>query len=77
MSSVSLINGHIDDDEFDVVEKISTILAELLDTPCNFSPTDEWLPYLCDHANTCNCEYKECWKQLFKYWDKRETGGYV
>lgn len=56
----------------DAVEKVATILAEMLDTPCNFSPTDEWLPYVCDYKYSCDCEYKECWKQLFKHWDERK-----
>jgi hypothetical protein len=59
----------------DAVEKFATILAEMLDTPCNFSPTDEWLCFLCDYCNTCDCEYKECWKQFFKHYDNRETVG--
>lgn len=58
----------------DVVEKVATILAEILDVPCNFSPTDEWLSYVCDYKYSCDCEYKECWKQLFKHWDERKCG---
>ncbi len=58
----------------DAVEKFATILAEMLDTPCNFSPTDEWLPYVCDYKNSCDCEYKECWEQIFKHWDERKCG---
>ena len=58
----------------DAVEKVASILAVMLDTPCNFSPTDEWLAYVCDYKYSCDCEYKECWKQLFKHWDERKCG---
>lgn len=53
-------------------EKIFSILAELFDVPCNFSPIDEWLPYLCEYGNECNCEYEKCWEQFFKHYDKKE-----
>lgn len=54
------------------VDKISEALADLFDAPCNFSPTDEWLPYFCDFKYECNCESKECWKQFFKHYSKKE-----
>lgn len=56
-------------------ERMFSILADLFDVPCNFSPIDEWLPYLCEYGNECNCEYKKCWEQFFKHYDKKELVG--
>lgn len=57
----------------DGIEKASEILAEVFGVPCNYA--DEWLPYACDFGNTCDCKHKECWKQFFKHYEKREMVG--
>ena len=59
----------------DVVEVVKA--AEILndafgnDYPCNFNNIDEWLPYVCEYANTCDCSYVKCWEQLIKHYGER------
>ena len=59
----------------DVVEvkKAAEILDEAFgnDYPCNFKDMDEWLPYLCEYGNTCDCSSVKCWEQLIKHYDER------
>lgn len=56
------------------LDKFISIIAEIFDCPCNFSPI-EWLPYVCDYRDECDCGYKECWKQFLKHYDEREEIG--
>lgn len=59
----------------DVVEtdEIAKMLFEQLDfCPCDVNGNDEWLPLYCDHNNTCDCDYMECWRQFVKYYKERE-----
>lgn len=60
----------------DVVEvsKAAEILDDAFgnDYPCNFNNIDEWLPYLCEYANTCDCSSVKCWEQLIKHYDERK-----
>lgn len=62
----------------DVVEvsKAAEILDDAFgnDYPCNFNNIDEWLPYLCEYANTCDCSSVKCWEQLIKHYDERRCG---
>ena len=55
------------------VSKAAEILDEAFgnDYPCNFNNIDEWLPYLCEYANTCDCSSVKCWEQLIKHYDER------
>lgn len=59
----------------DVVEVVKA--AEILndafgnDVPCNFNNIDEWLPYVCEYANTCDCSSVKCWEQLIKHYGER------
>ena len=59
--------------DFVEVSKAAEILDEALgnDYPCNFNNIDEWLPYLCEYANTCDCSSVKCWEQLIKHYDER------
>ena len=59
----------------DVVEvkKVAEIFAEQFgDCPCNFNNIDEWLPYVCDHHNACDCSIKEGWEQFIRHYRERE-----
>lgn len=59
----------------DVVEvvKVAEILNNAFgnDIPCNFNNIDEWLPYVCEYANTCDCSSVKCWEQLIKHYGER------
>jgi hypothetical protein len=59
--------------DFVEVSKVAEILDEAFgnDYPCNFNNIDEWLPYLCEYANTCDCSSVKCWEQLIKHYDER------
>ena len=59
--------------DFVEVSKAAEILDEAFgnDYPCNFNNIDEWLPYLCEYANTCDCSSVKCWEQLIKHYDER------
>jgi hypothetical protein len=59
--------------DFVEVKKAAEILDEAFgnDCPCNFNNIDEWLPYLCEYANTCDCSSVRCWEQLIKHYDER------
>jgi hypothetical protein len=60
----------------DVVEvsKVAEILNKAFenDYPCNFCGIDEWLPYVCEYANTCDCSSVKCWEQLIKHYGERK-----
>jgi hypothetical protein len=60
----------------DVVEvsKVAKILYDAFsnDCPCNFKNVDEWLPYVCEYANTCDCSSVKCWEQLIKHYGERK-----
>lgn len=60
----------------DVVEvvKVAEILDDAFgnDFPCNFNNIDEWLPYVCEYANTCDCSSVKCWEQLIKHYGERK-----
>ncbi len=57
------------------VDKVAEMFAEQFGDkcPCNFNSNDEWLPYVCEHTNTCDCPCKEGWKQFVKYYAERKT----
>ena len=59
--------------DFVEVSKAAEILDKSFgnDYPCNFNNIDEWLPYLCEYANTCDCSSVKCWEQLIKHYDER------
>jgi hypothetical protein len=63
--------------DFVEVKKAAEILDEAFgnDYPCNFNNMDEWLPYLCEYANTCDCSSVKCWEQLIKHYDERRCSG--
>ena len=55
--------------------EVACIITELFgdDCACNFNENDEWLPYVCDFADTC-CHYPvgvACWEQYLKHIDKK------
>ncbi len=55
------------------VVKAAEILNDAFgnDYPCNFNNIDEWLPYVCEYANTCDCSSVKCWEQLIKHYGER------
>jgi hypothetical protein len=59
--------------DFVEIKKVAEILDEAFgnDYPCNFKDMDEWLPYLCEYGNTCDCSSVKCWEQLIKHYDER------
>lgn len=60
--------------DFVEVDKVAEMFAEQFGDkcPCNFNDNDEWLPYVCEHANTCDCPCKEGWKQFIKHYGLTE-----
>lgn len=74
--SVDDVIGFVEDlPTADVVEvvKVAEILNNAFgnDCPCNFKNIDEWLPYVCEYADTCDCSYVKCWEQLIKHYGER------
>mgnify|MGYP007012582167 CR=1 FL=1 len=57
-------------------EEVAEILYEATneDYACNINGNDEWLPYVCEYANSAECPSgKECWLQYVKHRHKREV----
>lgn len=51
-------------------EEVAEILYEAVgeDCACNINDNDEWLPYVCEHADSAECPSgKECWLQYVKH----------
>lgn len=78
----------------DAVKAIETIPAadvvevdavfEMLDytlggCPCNYSPTDEWLPEVCELQDECPDPKEKygCWRQFIKHFRSRKMDGGV
>ena len=56
------------------IDFICGVLAELFDSPCNFSPMDEYMfqDEYCEH-HCGKVEDKDCWKRYFeKKWADHE-----
>ena len=58
------------------VDRVALMLKESFgdSCACNFNGNDEWLPFVCEHQETC--PYPEdvlgCWKQFVKhFWERR------
>ena len=62
--------------DFVEVKKVAEMLNDLFGDkcPCNYNDIDEWLPYCCEHANTCDCPCEDGWVQFIKHYDKRKEG---
>ena len=71
----SIVNDKARTPTADVVEvvKAAEILSNAFgnDCPCNFKNIDEWLPYVCEYGNTCDCSSAKCWEQLIKHHGER------
>ena len=60
------------------VEEVAELLADLFgdECACNYNDIDEWLPYVCDHAETeCPAEGNRCWMQFIKHRGAKMKGG--
>lgn len=54
------------------IEEVAEILNNIFDDyACNFNGNDEWLSYVCEHRNNCNCSSVECWKQYLLNIDRK------
>lgn len=69
-----IIADHLIENGVVEVVKVAEILSNAFgnDYPCNFYGIDEWLPYLCEYANTCDCSSVKCWEQLIKHYGERK-----
>lgn len=49
------------------------------DCPCNYSPTDEWLPEVCELQDECPDPKEKygCWRQFIKHFRSRKMDGGV
>lgn len=58
------------------IEDVAEMLADLFgeECCCNYNGIDEWLPYLCEHSETCpdTIGKNGCWKQFIKHWKERQ-----
>ena len=54
------------------IDEASELTNKIYECPCNSSYAEEYLPYVCDHKDTCNCSNVECWVQYFKHFRYRE-----
>ena len=54
------------------IDDVAEMLAELFgeECCCNYNGIDEWLPFLCEHSDTCPdvIGTNGCWKQFIKHW---------
>ena len=54
------------------IDTVAEMLAELFgeECCCNYNGIDEWLPFLCEHSDTCPdvIGTNGCWKQFIKHW---------
>lgn len=54
------------------IDTVAEMLAELFgdECCCNYNDIDEWLPFLCEHSDTCPDVIGKngCWKQFIKHW---------
>lgn len=54
------------------IDTVAEMLAELFgeECCCNYNDIDEWLPFLCEHSDTCPdvIGTNGCWKQFIKHW---------
>ena len=57
----------------DVVAEMLYVSCGCDECPCNYGPTDEWLPEVCDLQDECpNPKDKlGCWKQYIKHFAER------
>lgn len=54
------------------VEKVANMFAEQFgDCPCNFNSIDEWLPYVCEHNDVCECSVEAGWEQFIRHYEER------
>lgn len=49
------------------IQTAAELASRLYDNPCNSCYAEEYLPYVCDYKDNCNCSNVECWKQYFKH----------
>ena len=49
------------------IDEAADLANRVYDNPCDNPYTEEYLPYVCDHKDTCNCSNVECWVQYFKH----------
>jgi hypothetical protein len=57
------------------IDTVAEMLAELFgeECCCDYNGIDEWLPFLCEHSETCpeTIGKNGCWKQFIKHWQER------
>lgn len=60
------------------IDTVAEMLAELFgeECCCNYNGIDEWLPFLCEHSDTCTdvIGTNGCWKQFIKHWRAKKDG---
>jgi hypothetical protein len=63
-----------DKNRFVEVEKVAEMFNEQFwdNCPCNFNNNDEWLPEVCEYANTCDCPCIKGWEQFVKHYGERK-----
>ena len=57
----------------DVVAEMLYVSCGCDECPCNYGPTDEWLPEVCDLKDECPKPKDKlgCWKQYIKHFAER------
>lgn len=59
------------------VETVAQMLCDAMgdECPCNFCPTDEWLPEVCELQDECPNPKEKlgCWKQYIKHYGERRA----
>lgn len=59
--------------DFVEVKKAAEMFAEQFGyCPCNFNNIDEWLPYICEHSNVCECSVQAGWEQFIRHYGERK-----
>ena len=54
-----------------IIDEAAELANKIYECPCNSSYTEEYLPYVCDYKDACNCSNVECWIQYFKHYRER------
>ena len=52
------------------VETVAQMFCDCFGNPCDYSPTDEWLPEICELQGECpnTKDPLGCWKQFIKHY---------
>lgn len=59
------------------LDDVAKMIDDAFGCPCDYSPTDEWLPEVCELQDVCPHpeDSADCWKQYIKHYGERKEHG--